>query len=66
MIGQVKVVYAGRQPAPRQRQGFTTFQGKTIIPDVVHLVAQDNIQWGSDYPHPDGVWPDSAKVIQDP
>jgi predicted TIM-barrel fold metal-dependent hydrolase len=21
--------------------------------------------WGSDYPHPDGVWPDSEKYIKD-
>jgi uncharacterized protein len=21
------------------------------------------IRWGSDYPHPDGIWPDSRKYI---
>jgi predicted TIM-barrel fold metal-dependent hydrolase len=21
--------------------------------------------WGADYPHPDGVWPDSRKVIEE-
>jgi predicted TIM-barrel fold metal-dependent hydrolase len=28
-------------------------------------VGEDNILWGSDYPHPDGIWPDSARVIED-
>jgi uncharacterized protein len=31
---------------------------------VAHLVGEDNIIWGSDYPHPDGIWPDSLKVIE--
>jgi predicted TIM-barrel fold metal-dependent hydrolase len=30
----------------------------------VHLVGEDNLIWGSDYPHPDGIWPDSLKVIE--
>ena len=46
-----------------RRQGFTTYQRETIVADVIHLVGEDNILWGSDYPHPDGVWPDSAKAI---
>ena len=48
-----------------RRQGYSTFQRETIVADVVHLVGEDNILWGSDYPHPDGVWPDSAKVIEE-
>jgi predicted TIM-barrel fold metal-dependent hydrolase len=35
------------------------------VGDAVHLVGEDNILWGSDYPHPDGIWPDSARVIED-
>ena len=46
-----------------RRQGFTTYQHETIVADVVHLVGEDNILWGSDYPHPDGVWPDSTQMI---
>ena len=46
-----------------KRQGYTTYQHETIVADVVHLVGEDNILWGSDYPHPDGVWPDSAQMI---
>jgi hypothetical protein len=26
-------------------------------------IGEDNIMWGSDYPHPDGIWPDSQKWI---
>ena len=47
-----------------RRQGYTTFQHETTIADVAHLVGEDNIIWGSDYPHPDGIWPDSLKVIE--
>ena len=25
---------------------------------------EDNIMWGSDFPHPDGVWPDSQEFIE--
>jgi predicted TIM-barrel fold metal-dependent hydrolase len=28
-----------------------------------HIIGVDNLLWGSDYPHPDGVWPDSKTVI---
>ena len=27
-------------------------------------LGEDNIMWGSDFPHPDGVWPDSQEYIQ--
>ena len=46
-----------------QRQGYTTFQHETVIADTIHLVGEDNVIWGSDYPHSDGVWPDSRKII---
>ena len=45
------------------RQGFSTYQKETIDPDMVPLMGEDNIIWGSDYPHPDGVWPDSLATI---
>ena len=48
-----------------RRQGFTTFQQEATAADFVHLVGEDNVIWGSDYPHPDGVWPNSKKVIED-
>ncbi len=46
-----------------RRQGYSTYQTEDSVPDIVHLVGEDNIIWGSDYPHPDGVWPDSTSVI---
>ena len=46
-----------------RRQGYTTFQQESTVPDVIQLVGEDNVLWGSDYPHSDGVWPDSQEVI---
>ena len=30
---------------------------------MVPLIGEDNVMWGSDYPYPDGIWPDSRKWI---
>jgi len=46
------------------RQGFSTFQKENVAGDLVPFIGADNIIWGSDYPHPDGVWPDSRKTIE--
>ncbi|MBM3925237.1 MAG: amidohydrolase [SAR202 cluster bacterium] len=45
------------------RNGMTTFQEEYDVADMIPLVGEDNIMWGSDYPHPDSVWPDSHKVL---
>ncbi|MFB3092769.1 MAG: amidohydrolase family protein, partial [Dehalococcoidia bacterium] len=47
------------------RQGYTTFQEEPGVGQIAHLVGYDNLMWGSDYPHPDSVWPDSREVIQE-
>lgn len=47
-----------------RRQGYTTFQAETSGPRMVDMIGEDNILWGSDYPHPDGVWPDSRQTIE--
>ncbi len=47
-----------------RRQGYTTFQHEPGLEKVVEAVGEDNILWGSDYPHLDGVWPDSSKFLQ--
>ena len=47
-----------------RRQGFTTFQEESVMAEFVCAAGEDNIMWGSDYPHPDGVWPDSRRVIE--
>ncbi len=45
------------------RQGYTTFQHERDIPAMLPLVGEDNVLWGSDYPHGDGVWPDSKATL---
>ena len=47
------------------RQGATTFQQDPCVGHMADYIGVDNLMWGSDYPHPDGVWPDSKKVIQE-
>ena len=47
-----------------RRQGYVTYQQEGHVGEVAHLVGEDNIMWGSDYPHQDGVWPDSRRVIE--
>lgn len=47
-----------------RRQGYSTFQTERLTPEIVSAVGEDNIMWGSDYPHPDSVFPDSRTVIQ--
>ena len=46
-----------------RRQGYSTFQHEYLTNEIVSMVGEDNIMWGSDYPHPDSVWPDSRQVI---
>ena len=47
------------------RQGYSTFQQEYVSMDEIDRIGVDNIMWGSDYPHPDGVYPDSQKAIQE-
>ena len=46
-----------------RRQGFSTYQREPSIAPMIPLIGEDTIMWGSDYPHPDGIWPDSKKWI---
>jgi predicted TIM-barrel fold metal-dependent hydrolase len=48
-----------------RRQGFSTFQEEYLTGDEIDRIGLDNIMWGSDYSHPDGVFPDSRKAIQE-
>ncbi len=48
-----------------RRQGYSTFQKEGFVGDIVHLIGENNVMWGSDYPHHDGVWPDSQETIED-
>ncbi len=47
------------------RNGMTTYQQEACIGDILHLVGVDNIMWATDYPHPDCLFPESKKVIEE-
>ena len=47
------------------RQGATSFQEEPAVGQMAHLIGEDNLVWGSDYPHPDGVWPDSRQIVEE-
>jgi hypothetical protein len=42
-----------------RRQCYATYQSDPIGVKLIDEPGEDNIMWGSDFPHPDGVWPDS-------
>ncbi|MCL0102029.1 amidohydrolase [Dehalococcoidia bacterium] len=46
------------------KQGYSTYQDDDVVADILHLAGENNVIWSSDFPHPDGVWPDSLKVIE--
>lgn len=46
-----------------RRQCKATFQYDTIGTKLVDDIGVESLMWGSDYPHGDGVWPDSHKYI---
>lgn len=45
------------------RQCRATFQNDIIGLRLLDLLGEDTLMWGSDFPHPDGVWPDSQSYI---
>ena len=67
MDHECKTDYPGLTMVPSdywRRQSHTTYQEEGIIGELVSLVGEDNVMWGSDYPHPDGVWPNSREIIR--
>jgi len=46
------------------RQCYATYQSDRIGIKMIDELGEDNVMWGSDFPHPDGVWPDSTEVIE--
>ena len=46
-----------------RRQCKATFQYDTIGTKLVDDMGVESLMWGSDYPHGDGVWPESDKYI---
>ena len=47
-----------------RRQCRATYQSDPVGIRLLDMLGEENVMWGSDFPHPDGVWPDSQKFIQ--
>ncbi|MFQ5757248.1 MAG: amidohydrolase family protein [Acidiferrobacterales bacterium] len=45
------------------RQCKATYQSDRIGIKLLDDLGAENVMWGSDFPHPDGVWPDSQEFI---
>jgi predicted TIM-barrel fold metal-dependent hydrolase len=48
-----------------RRQCRATFQFDRIGARLVDEIGVETLMWGSDYPHPDGVWPESSRYIEE-
>jgi predicted TIM-barrel fold metal-dependent hydrolase len=48
-----------------RRQCKATFQYDRIGTKLIDDMGVETLMWGSDYPHPDGVWPESSKYIEE-
>jgi len=48
-----------------RRQCKATFQFDRVGTKLIEEMGVETLMWGSDYPHPDGVWPESKKYIED-
>jgi predicted TIM-barrel fold metal-dependent hydrolase len=46
-----------------KRQMFATFQQDDTGLELLDRLGEDNVMWGSDFPHPDGLWPDSREFL---
>jgi predicted TIM-barrel fold metal-dependent hydrolase len=47
-----------------RRQCRATFQDDALGLRLLDVLGVENVMWGSDYPHADGVWPDSQEYIR--
>ena len=47
-----------------KRQCWATYQTDPIGVKLIDELGADKIMWGSDFPHPDGIWPDSQEYVQ--
>jgi len=46
-----------------RRQCYATYQSDVIGVRLLDALGEDNVMWGNDYPHPDGIWPDSREYL---
>ncbi len=62
---QYKDLTLTRRPSEYwHRQCKATYQSDSIGIRLLDVLGEDNIMWGSDFPHMDGVWPDSQEFIE--
>ncbi|HXJ81656.1 MAG TPA: amidohydrolase family protein [Candidatus Methylomirabilis sp.] len=47
-----------------RRQCWATYQTDPIGVKLIDDLGADRIMWGSDFPHPDGIWPDSREYVE--
>ena len=48
--------------------GVSAFQYDVIGPKLINTnnpMTTETLMWGSDYPHTDGIWPESTKYIEE-
>lgn len=45
-------------------QCYATYQAEAFGSRVIDDIGEDNVMWASDFPHPDGLWPDSLSYIE--
>ncbi len=48
-----------------RRQCKCTFQFDPISTKLIDDIGVETMMWGSDYPHTDGIWPESSKYIEE-
>ena len=48
-----------------QRQIYGTFQQSPTAMRLLEFWGSENLLWASDYPHPDSVWPNSQRAIEE-
>jgi len=46
-----------------KRQCYATYQTDPVGVRLIDLLGEDNVMWGNDFPHPDGIWPDSKEFL---
>jgi uncharacterized protein len=46
------------------RQCYATYQSDPVGVKLLDELGENNIMWGSDFPHPDGIYPDSQEYIE--
>jgi predicted TIM-barrel fold metal-dependent hydrolase len=48
-----------------KRQCRCTFQFDPVSAKLLDEIGVETMMWGSDYPHTDGIWPESSKYIEE-